>query len=227
VARGLDNELKGTAFAIVDGVDGRVHHLRFRDLEATGDAAPGAVVELRHFTDAKGRERTALAVRSDLPIEAQVAVEGATWLDRRLLDQAPSSLGGDGFGGDVRAALAARTDHLVSEGLARRHGQRMIFACDLLATLRDRELEAVAARLTAETGKVWRPTRDGTPVTGAFTRRLDLASGRFAMMDDGLGFQLVPWKPSMERQRGLSVAGGIAPDGSLEFAPTRRRGLSL
>ena len=227
VARGLDNELKGTAFAIVDGVDGRVHHLRFRDLEATGDAAPGAVVELRHLTDAKGRERTALAVRSDLPIEAQVAVEGATWLDRRLLDQAPSSLGGDGFGGDVRAALAARTDHLVSEGLARRHGQRMIFARDLLATLRDRELEAVAARLTAETGKVWRPMRDGTPVTGAFTRRLDLASGRFAMMDDGLGFQLAPWKPSMERQRGLSVAGGIAPDGSLEFAPTRRRGLSL
>jgi type IV secretory pathway VirD2 relaxase len=227
VARGLDDELKGTAFAIVDGVDGRAHHVHFRDLDATSDAAPGAVVELRHFTDAKGRERSALAVRSDLSIHAQVTAQGATWLDHRLLDRAPSAVSGDGFGGEVRAALAARADHLVSEGLARRQGQRVVFARDLLDTLRQREVESVAARVTAETGKAWRPAREGDSVSGVFTRRLDLASGRFAMIDDGLGFQLVPWKPSMERQRGLVVSGSIAPDGSLELAPTRRRGLSL
>lgn len=49
VGRGLDDELKGSAYAIVDGVDGRVHHLRLPDLEATSDAAPGAIVELRRF----------------------------------------------------------------------------------------------------------------------------------------------------------------------------------
>ncbi len=103
----------------------------------------------------------------------------------------------------------------------------MVFARDLLNTLRQRELEAAAARVTAETGKAWRPTREGGPVSGVFTRRLDLASGRFAMIDDGLGFQLVPWKPSLERQRGLAVAGSIAPDGSLELAPARKRGISL
>ena len=42
-----------------------------------------------------------------------------------------------------------------------------------------------------------------------------------------LGFQLVPWKPSMERQRGLAVAGSIAPGGGLDLTPTRKRGLSL
>jgi hypothetical protein len=47
------------------------------------------------------------------------------------------------------------------------------------------------------------------------------------MIDDGLGFQLVPWKPSMERQRGLAVARSIAPGGGLELTPTRKRGLSL
>jgi type IV secretory pathway VirD2 relaxase len=226
VARSLDDELAGTAFAIVDGVDGRAHHLRFRDLDAAGDAAPGAVVELRHFTDAKGHQRSALAVRSDLSIEAQVTAKGATWLDRRLLDRAPSDLSTDGFGGEVRAALAARTDHLVSEGLARRQGQRVIFARDLLETLKEREVVAVAARVAAETGKSWRPGRERDSVAGVFSRRLDLASGRFAMIDDGLGFQLVPWKPSLERQRGLAVAGSIAPDGGLELAPTRKRGLS-
>jgi type IV secretory pathway VirD2 relaxase len=227
VARGLDDELKGTAFAIVDGVDGRAHHLRFRDLEATSDAAPGAIVELRHFTDAKGRKRSALAVRSDLSIEAQVTAQGATWLDHRLLDRAPSALGGDGFGGEVRAAMAARTDHLISEGLARREGQRVVFSRDLLNMLRQREVESVAARVTAETGKAWRPARDGDSVAGVFTRRLDLASGRFAMIDDGLGFQLVPWKPSMERQRGQVLAGTIGIGGTLDLAPNRRRGIGL
>jgi type IV secretory pathway VirD2 relaxase len=227
VARGLDDELTGTAFAIVDGVDGRAHHLRFRNLEAAGDAAPGAIVELRHFTDAKGRERSALAVRSDLPIEAQVTADGATWLDRRLLDGTPGSIGADGFGGEVRAALAARASHLVSEGLARRQGQRVIFARDLLETLREREVAAAAARITAETGKSWRQAREGHNVTGVYSRRLDLASGRFAMIDDGLGFQLVPWKPVLERQRGRVVSGDPGLRRDETQLTSRRRGLSI
>ena len=32
VKRGLDDELRSTAYAIVAGVDGRTHHLRFTDL---------------------------------------------------------------------------------------------------------------------------------------------------------------------------------------------------
>lgn len=227
VARGLDDELKGTAFAIVDGIDGRAHHLRFRDLDATSDAAPGAVVELRHFTDAKGQERSVLAVRSDLSIHAQVTAQGATWLDHRLLDRAPSAVSGDGFGGEVRAALAARADHLVSEGLARRQGQRVVFARDLLNTLRQREVEAAAARVTAETGKAWRPAQEGEPITGVFSRRIDLVSGRFAMIDDGFGFQLVPWKPSMERERGLGQRLASDADESANLQQRRARNLSI
>ena len=82
VARGLDDELKGTAYAIIDGVDGRAHHVRLADLDAASDAMPGSIVELRQFQDAVGRQRVALAVRSDLPIDAQVQAGGATWLDR-------------------------------------------------------------------------------------------------------------------------------------------------
>jgi type IV secretory pathway VirD2 relaxase len=40
VERGLQDELKGSAYAIVEGIDGRTHHLRFTDVEMTGDAAP-------------------------------------------------------------------------------------------------------------------------------------------------------------------------------------------
>ena len=41
VARGLHDELTGSAYAIVEGVDGRTHHVRFSDIEMTGDAVPG------------------------------------------------------------------------------------------------------------------------------------------------------------------------------------------
>src|SRR6202011_2558956 len=85
VARGLDDELRGTAYAVIDGIDGRAHHVRLADLDSTGDGAPGSIVELRRFKDAAGRERTALAVRSDLALAAQVEATGATWLDRQLL----------------------------------------------------------------------------------------------------------------------------------------------
>ena len=90
VARGLDDELKGTAYAVIDGVDGRAHHVRLADLDAASDAAPGSIVELRRFEDAVGRQRVALAVRSDLPIEAQVQAGGATWLDRQLVAREPA-----------------------------------------------------------------------------------------------------------------------------------------
>src|SRR3546814_11718754 len=66
-----DLELKGTAYAVVDGTDGRTHHIKLPDLDAAGDSAPGSIVELRKFDDAQGRGRVALAVRSDLELERQ------------------------------------------------------------------------------------------------------------------------------------------------------------
>ena len=39
--RGLDDELKGTAYAVVDGIDGRIHHVKLPDLDAAGDSAAG------------------------------------------------------------------------------------------------------------------------------------------------------------------------------------------
>jgi len=144
VRRGLDDELKSTAYAIVAGVDGRTHHLRFTDLELTGDALPGAVVEARVYDDANGRRRVSLAIRSDLSIEAQVTAIGATWLDRQLLTK-DASMSEGGFGAEVRKAMNARIEYLASEGLARRQAQGLTFAPDLLATLRRREVEEAAA----------------------------------------------------------------------------------
>src|SRR3546814_14832408 len=56
VERGLHDELAGTAYAVIDGADGRTHHVRFDDLDMTGDAQPGAIVELRSWDDARRSE---------------------------------------------------------------------------------------------------------------------------------------------------------------------------
>jgi len=226
VERGLDDELNGSAYAIVDGVDGRVHHLRLPDLDATSDATPGAVVELRRFTDSAGRERVALAVRSDLNIEDQAVAPGATWLDRRLIDRAPAPLSGDGFGREVGAALERRTEYLVEEGLARRQSQRIAFARDLLETLRQRELAAAGERLATATGLPPRIVDDGDQVSGIYRQRVTLASGRFAMIDDGLGFSLVPWTPALERHLGRQV-GGVATETGVDWSFGKKRGLGV
>ena len=226
IARGLDDELHGSAYAVIDGADGRTHHVRLPDLNATSDGAPGSIVELRRFKDAMGRERTAVAVRSDLPLAAQVEAAGATWLDRQLVAREPAPLSSGGFGLEVRQAMNARAEHLIRHNLARRSGQRIIFARDLLHTLRRRELDQQAARVAADTGLPYRPATEGNVVSGAYRQRLDLASGRFAMIDDGLGFSLVPWTPSLERHLGREVVG-IARTGRIEWTFARSRGLGI
>ena len=221
VERGLHDELKGTAYAIIDGVDGRTHHLVFSDLEMTGDAKPGAIVESRAYDDAAGRKRLSLATRSDLAIEAQISAAGATWLDRQLLAK-ESALSSGGFGAELRQAMDRRIDHLVEQDLARRQGQRVIFARDLLNTLRRRELDEATAKLSAETGLAHRPSAEGEHVSGVYRQRVTLASGRFAMIDDGLGFQLVPWRPALEQQLGHWVTGVMAPGGNVDWNFGRR-----
>ncbi|WP_395023277.1 relaxase/mobilization nuclease domain-containing protein [Dongia sp.] len=227
IERGLDDELNGTAYAVVDGVDGRTHHIKLPDLDAAGDSAPGSIVELRKFDDARGQRRVALAVRSDLDVDAQVTATGATWLDRQNIAREPVALSESGFGAEVRQAMSARAEHLVEQGLAERQGQRISFGRNLIDTLRRRELEAVGDKLATETGQPFNRSGSGEYVAGTYRQRLTLASGRFAMIDDGLGFQLVPWTPSLEKQLGRHVSGVARDDGGIDWSFGRKRGLGL
>ncbi|MGK9235760.1 DUF3363 domain-containing protein [Inquilinus limosus] len=221
VDKGLHDELAGEVYAVVDGIDGRVHHLRFPDLGGLEDAPPvGGIVEIR-------AGRAELITRSDLDIQAQVSARGATWLDRHLVAREPATLSEGGFGTEVRTALEARIERLAEDGLARREGQRVIFARNLLDTLRQRELDAAAAALAAETGLPRSETAAGDRVVGTYSRRLDLASGRFAMIDDGLGFSLVPWSPMLERRLGQEVSGIVRADSGIDWNFGRKRGLGI
>ncbi len=156
-------------------MDGRTHHIKLPDLDAAGDSAPGSIVELRKFDDARGQRRVALAVRSDLGLDAQIIPSGATWLDRQNISCAPAALSDGGFGAEVNRAMSARAEHLVAQGLADRSGQRISFSRNLIDTLRRRELDAVGGKLAAETGQPFKRVGSGEYVTGTYRQRLTLA----------------------------------------------------
>ena len=223
-ARGLDDELTGSAFVVIDGLDGRTHHVALPDLDAASDAPIGGIVEARWTQPPRGYSRLVVEVRSDLDLAAQIPATGATWLDRQLVGTTPADRAGTGFGRDVTEALTARADHLVHEGFATREGGRLRIARNLLDTLRNRELNATATRLAAETGMAAIETPPGAPVSGILRQRLTLASGRFAMIENGLGFQLVPWSPALARRIGQEVNGTVRSGGGIDWALGRQRG---
>jgi type IV secretory pathway VirD2 relaxase len=158
-----------------------------------------------------------VTVRSHLSIEQQMRAVGATWLDQQLI-AGGKDLGERGFGAEVREALRQRSDFLIEQGLAERRGQRVILARNLLATLRERDIGAGALRIAKETGLAHRPVVDGERVNGVYRRNVLLASGRFAMLDDGMGFSLVPWKPVIEQRLGQTLMAVVRGGGvSWEF----------
>lgn len=67
---------------------------------------------------------------------------------------------------------------------------------------------------------------DGQRVAGTYRRSVMLASGRYAMLDDGMGFSLVPWKPVIERHIEQTLAVTIR-GGSVSWEFGRQRGASV
>ncbi|WP_116968929.1 DUF3363 domain-containing protein [Blastomonas sp. UPD001] len=233
IDKGLHDELTGTAYAVIDGTDGRTHHVRLPGIETLEQSpALGGIVELRAIgKPGEPKPTLILATRSDLDLAAQVKAHGATWLDHRLIERGAGIADG-GFGAEVRRAMDARTDHLVREGLARRFGERTVFERGMLDTLRRRELDSVGAKIAGETGRAYRPTQAGEKIAGVVRQRLALASGRFAMIESleangGLGFRLVPWARGLDQQIGCQIAGVVRDGGGLDLALGRKRGLGL
>ena len=107
-------------------------------------------------------------VRSELSIGDQIHASGCD-----LARSTPRREGGNTFiGPDVHEALEARAKHLIAEGLARRQGQRLIFARDLLETLRKCELDAAGAKLATETGLPRHTLAEGESVSRIYRQRI-------------------------------------------------------
>lgn len=83
-----------------------------------------------------------------------------------------------------------------------------------------------AKDIAAEMGLEHRPATDGQRVAGIYRRSVMLASGRYAMLDDGKGFSLVPWKPVIEQRLGQQLAATVRGSG-VSWEIVRQRGHSI
>jgi type IV secretory pathway VirD2 relaxase len=306
----LSDELGDRIGIVIDGIDGRVHHVALRESSAVENVQAGAVVEVgrarsqrpadhniaqvargtgvyrpsehralaessnvrvpgggyetyvnTHVRRLEALRRDGIAERADadcwlIPedfearaaayeaaqgrrtqmrllcaydLDRQVTSDGATWLDRQLLARDRSSLATSGFGAEVRQALERRTDELVRQGHASRTAQGGTrIRADLIGTLARQEVERVGRQLAAERGLTFQPIHEGQTVRGKLLGSAQLASGRFAMIDDGLGFSLVPWRPVIDKEIGRQVIGVMrGSDVSWELGRTIGLGIGL
>jgi type IV secretory pathway VirD2 relaxase len=203
--RGLDDEHKGSAYIIIDAIDGHIHHIRLNNLDEGHDSALGSIVEYVPANPQNAFESSRLWVRSDLTLDDQIRASGATWIDRLAVTGGKANLAASGYGETVRQAIKARAHYLVEKGLARLSAENYRYDSDLLKTLTRHDLDLAAQKIAKETGLTHIDLPAGTPFEGIVKRRLDLASGRFCVLENGMGFRLVPWSRGLENRIGLSA----------------------
>jgi len=87
-------------------------------------------------------------------------------------------------------------------GLLERIYSQVVPMQNVLGTLRDQELADAVPGIAEKTNLLHRPTIDGVAVSGVYHASIPLSSGRFAMLDDGIGFALVPWRTVIDERLG-------------------------
>jgi hypothetical protein len=85
----------------------------------------------------------------------------------------------------------------------------------------------VGQAMATERGLTFQEAKTGAYVSGKLIGSTQLASGRFAMIDDGLGFSLVPWQPVLDKRIGQHITGTMHDGGGIEWSLGRKRGLGL
>ncbi|KUM26942.1 conjugal transfer protein TraI [Mesorhizobium loti] len=144
---------------------------------------------------------------SSLTLEQQVSFDGATWIDHELVSEGPEALRGSGFGREVREALSRRRQWLIAQDLARGEQDRIVYRANMISILRQRELNRVAGQLSDELGLAYSEAKPGRLVEGTLRRSVELASGKYAVIENSREFTLVPWRPVLDRHVGKEVSG--------------------
>lgn len=190
-------------------------------------AIPADFLALAAAHEARLRRDSPVAVEllSAVPLERLATAEGATWLDRELLADPPALSRDAGFGRELRSALTARRAWLIDHALVEEADGQVRYRRNMLAVLQRRELLRVAGEIAEQTGRAFVEPAAGTRIDGVVRRRLDLASGRFALIENSREFSLVPWRPVLDRAVDKAVTGTVR-EGGISWTIARDRDLA-
>jgi hypothetical protein len=214
----------------------RSHVRRLEALRRAGHAeridadhwnVPKDIVERGQAYDfSQGGDGLRVRTLSATNLDQQIGSDGATWLDRELTRDR-SATTDSGFGREVNKAISRRAQRLVEMGLATAKDGNIHIPVSTVATLERLEVERVGQQMARESGLTYFPTTPGDHISGRLTGVANLVSGRFAKIENGLGFQLVPWQPILDKRIGQHMAGLQRDDGGIEWSFGRQRGLGL
>ncbi len=185
------------------------------------------MVRAEAFEQAQGR-RAQVRLLSAFDLEGQILSDGATWLDRQLVGRGTLEAAPYGFGGEVERALDRRREVLLRQGHAARGADgRWRANSGLLSTLERQEVSRRGEAMAREKGLPFRVPAPGESVRGKLVDSVQMASGKFAVIDGQMDFALLPWRPAMERFRGQEIAGTVEMGGGVSWQFGRGRGLGL
>lgn len=176
---------------------------RLSIVERRSDGSWSIPADLRkRALDADARQRSfSINVRSWLQVEALVEREAETWLDG-IDSQDIEAWRGD-FAREVRSAVQARSAWLGREG--HEFGPDGRLSGDAIVRLRRVEMEKMIAAEETRQGKAFVPLGSQRGFQGVYTRNVDLAQGRFAVVEGTDGFALAAWSKRNALWRGKEL----------------------
>ncbi len=127
-----------------------------------------------------------------------------------------------GFAREVADASRARKAFLAEIGII--DTPQTDLSPSAKARLRQMDLDAAGRELSGELGKSYVQAPTSGEIHGVYRHAVGRPSGRFAVIDRGRDFTLVPWREVMERNRGLMVTGRIGRN-SISLTLTRAPGI--
>jgi hypothetical protein len=108
--------------------------------------------------------------------------------------------------------------------------RRMLPSAAAGAATRWRSSRTTPFRCWGSTEPIPRPQREAAKtdeyVSGPLAGTTNLVGGRYAIIDDGLGFSLVPWQPVLEQRIGEHITGVMRGNG-IDWDLGRNLGLCL
>ncbi|WP_265517918.1 DUF3363 domain-containing protein [Nitratireductor luteus] len=183
---------------------------------------------IAYDTRNRGKDFT-LRTLSAVDLEAQIGSDGATWLDRELVSPDRTTLAPRGFGREVTQALDKRAFRLVEIDIATRDATSGVitFPRGMHRTLERQEVARVGREMANARDRIFTAMEIGDEARGKLVGAANLASGRYAMLDNGHQLHLVPWEPMLEKRIGQTISARVRTTGGIEWTFGRQRGIGI
>jgi hypothetical protein len=220
------DEITDRSWVVIDALDGRVHYAELGRLSPSEVPSRGMIVALTGSRlNGKPTGTPRLEVLSTVELKQLPPYDGPTWLDQALLKHRTLDDHARGFVAELEEALVVRAEWLASKGFVGRTSTGEIeIKPQLIAALRQRETQRVAAALARELKATYLPPEPGARISGIYERSVSTPTGRLAIIRQEDTFTLAPWRPSLEPFRGRPVTRITTPS-RVSWSLDRGRGL--